>query len=269
MTALPLLRHLDELVSLRKGGRAGLFLDLDGTLAQIVALPGEASISPGIRGALDILDSRLELVCIVTGRPAADGLALVGLESLTYVGNHGMEWIEAGRVFTDPEAAPYTAYLQELLEVVKARCAHTDAIFEEKTASFAIHYRGSRDPEGVRELAWQAILEFAGDKVRVLTGKAHLNVLPPVALNKGTAVRSLVQTHRLDWALIGGDDVTDIDAFREARSLANASAFRCTNVAVLAEDLPPDLLDLADYTLAGVGEMEHFLTWWAAEAPPG
>ena len=70
MTALPLLQHLDQLASLKRNVRAGLFLDLDGTLAEIVALPGEASISPAIRAALEILDARFELVCIVTGRPA-------------------------------------------------------------------------------------------------------------------------------------------------------------------------------------------------------
>jgi trehalose 6-phosphate phosphatase len=97
----------------------------------------------------------------------------------------------------------------------------------------------------------------------VLTGKAHINVLPPVALNKGTAVRSLVESRNLEWALIAGDDVTDIDAFREARALADSSDFHCTNVAVLGEDCPAGLLELADYALASVTEMERFLTWWA------
>ena len=260
----PLLEHLEEAIAPQRDGAAtGLFLDIDGTLSEIVPLPHQATISPSIKTAVATLASRLALVCVVTGRPAANGKRMVGLDELTYVGNHGMEWIHDGRVFTDPTAAPYEADVARALQAVKQACASTDAIIEEKVCSFAVHYRGSRDPDGVQRLALQAVEYQASANVRVLTGKAHINVLPPVTLNKGTAVRSLVESHKLGWALIAGDDVTDIDAFREARALADATAFRCTNVAVLGEDCPPALLELADYTLANVAEMEHFLAWWA------
>ena len=190
---------------------------------------------------------------------------MVGLDQLTYVGNHGMEWIQDGRAFTDAAASPYEADVAQVLEAVKEQCASTDAIIEEKACSFAVHYRNSADPQAVERAALQAIDKQLDCQVRVLTGKAHVNVLPPVSLNKGTAVRSLVDSRGLGWALIAGDDVTDIDAFREARALSSAnSEFRCTNVAVLGEDCPPSLLELADYTLENVGEMERFLTWWAA-----
>ena len=264
MTPKPLLEHLEEAIApQRDGAAAGLFLDIDGTLSEIVPLPHQATISPSIKTAVATLASRLALVCVVTGRPAADGKCMVGLDELTYVGNHGMEWIHDGQVFTDPAAAPYEADIAQALQAVKQACASTDAIIEEKVCSFAVHYRGSRDPDGVQRLTLQAVEYQASANVRVLTGKAHINVLPPVTLNKGTAVRSLVESHKLDWALIAGDDVTDIDAFREARSLADATPFRCTNVAVLGEDCPAGLLELAEYTLENVAEMEHFLAWWA------
>ena len=263
MAAKPLLEHLEEATDLPREGAAGLFLDIDGTLSRIVPVPHEATVSPSIRQAVAALASRLALVSVLTGRPAADGREMVGLEGLTYVGNHGMEWIEDGQAFTDPAAAPHEERVRRALEAVRARCASTDAIIEEKVASFAVHYRGSRDPEMVRRLALQAIEEQGAGEVMALDGKAHLNVLPPVALSKGTALRTLAVRHGLDWALVAGDDVTDIDAFREARALAGASAFRCVNVAVLGEGCPQALLELADYTLASVGEMERFLTWWA------
>ena len=261
-----LLEHLEEAIAPQRDGAAtGLFLDIDGTLSEIVPLPHQATISPNIKTAVATLASRLALVCVVTGRPAANGKRMVGLDELTYVGNHGMEWIHDGRVFTDPTAAPYVADVDRALQAVKQACASTDAIIEEKSCSFAVHYRGSRDPDGVQRLALQAVEYQASANVRVLTGKAHINVLPPVTLNKGTAVRSLVEDPT-SWTgrLVAGDDVTDIDAFREARALADAASnFRCTNVAVLGEDCPPALLELADYTLANVAEMERFLAWWA------
>ena len=266
MTAKPLLANFEQAVAPYRETASGLFLDIDGTLSEIVPLPHEATISPAIRAAVATLASRLELVCIVTGRPAANGKRMVGLEQLTYVGNHGMEWIQEGNVFTDRTAAPYAADVERALEAVKQQCGRTDAIIEEKACSFAVHYRNSADPQAIEHMALQAIEQQDDCRVRVLTGKAHINVLPPVTLNKGTAVRSLVESHRLGWALIAGDDVTDIDAFREARDLASTSEFRCTNVAVLGEDCPPGLLELADYTLGSVGEMEGFLTWWAERA---
>ena len=266
MTAKPLLAHLEEAVAPHRERTAGLFLDIDGTLSEIVPLPHEATISPAIRAAVAKLALRLDLVCIVTGRPAVNGKRMVGLEQLTYVGNHGMEWIQDGRVFTDRSAAPYEADVERALEAVKEQCGRTDAIIEEKTCSFAVHYRNSANPQAIERMALEAVERQDGCRVRVLTGKAHINVLPPVTVNKGTAVRSLVESHQLGWGLIAGDDVTDIDAFREARELASASEFRCTNVAVLGEDCPPGLLELADYTLASVGEMEQFLSWWARQA---
>ena len=263
MTARPLLLNLEEAVAPSRGTASGLFLDIDGTLSEIVPLPHEASISPGIRGAVAALASRLALVCIVTGRPAANGRRMVGLDQLTYVGNHGMEWIQGGNVFTDGAAVPYEGDVERALEAVKEQCGATDAIIEEKACSFAVHYRNSADPQAVERMALQAIEQQDDCRVRVLTGKAHINVLPPVTVNKGTAVRSLVGSHGLGWGLIAGDDVTDIDAFREGRNLAADSDFRCTNVAVLGEDCPAGLLELADYTLESVGEMEGFLVWWA------
>ena len=264
MTAKALLENLEEAVAPHSQTASGLFLDIDGTLSEIVPLPHEATISPAIRSAVASLASRLALVCIVTGRPADNGRRMVGLDQLTYVGNHGMEWIQDGNVFTDRTAAPYEEDVERALEAVKRHCGRTDAIIEEKTCSFAVHYRNSEDPQAVEHMALQAIERQNDCRVRVLTGKAHINVLPPVTLNKGTAVRSLVESHQLGWALLAGDDVTDIDAFREARELASSSDFRCTNVAVLGEDYPPGLLELADYTLGSVGEMERFLTWWAS-----
>ena len=265
MSAKSLLANLEEAIAPCRETASGLFLDIDGTLSEIVPLPHEATISPAIRDAVATLASRLELVCIVTGRPAANGKRMVGLEQLTYVGNHGMEWIQEGRVFTDRTAASYEADVGRALEAVKEQCGRTDAIIEEKACSFAVHYRNSADPETIENMALEAIEGQDNCRVRVLTGKAHINVLPPVTVNKGTAVRSLVQSHGLGWALIAGDDVTDIDAFREARELAASSEFRCTNVAVLGEDCPAGLLELADYTLASVGEMEGFLGWWAGQ----
>lgn len=263
MRARSLLDHLEEATAPGHDATAGLFLDIDGTLSEIVPLPHEATISPAIRDAVARLASRLALVCIVTGRPADNGRRMVGLDQLTYVGNHGMEWIRDGTVFTDRTAAPYEEDVERALEAVKQQCGRTDAIIEEKACSFAVHYRNSADPQAVEHMALRAIEQQDDCRVRVLTGKAHINVLPPVTLNKGTAVRSLVESHKLGWALLAGDDVTDIDAFREARELASRGDFHCTNVAVLGEDCPPGLLELADYTLGSVGEMERFLSWWA------
>ena len=258
-----LLHHMNEILALLQEGPAGLFLDLDGTLAKIVPTPEEASVREPIRSALVTLASRFSVVSIVTGRQAVDARAIVGLDQLTYIGNHGLERMEEGKVSIDPSVAFHEEHMRQVLEELRTRCGPTDASFEEKRASFAVHYRNSRHPEATRDLIMSNLKEVVGDKLRVLMGKAHVNVLPQVPLNKGTAVCSLIREQGLRSVLVAGDDFTDADSFREVHSLAEKSSLKSVAVAVLGEECPPDLLELSDYTLASVKEMEMFLVWLA------
>lgn len=255
-----LLDYLHKVEALLELGSTGLFLDLDGTLSHIVSAHEEAVISERMKAALAILAHHLTLVCIVTGRSVAKAKGIVGLEEVVYVGSHGLEILEQGEMSIATEAAPHLDYLRELLIEVRLRCRDTDANFEEKPASFTIHYRNSASPTVTREKVLATIDELAGQRVKVVTGKLHINVLPPVDLSKGTAVGSLIGSRSLRAALVAGDDVTDIDSFRGANALSSCD-FSSLTISVLGSESPAGLVEAADYMLKDVDEMEEFLIW--------
>ena len=91
--------------------------------------------------------------------------------------------------------------------------------------------------------------------LRVVRGKEVVNLLPPVAWHKGSALRWLMELldalpHRVGgvFPVYIGDDVTDEDAFRVARE---------TGVAVRVG--PPRRGSAAPYTVADTDEVEAVL----------
>ena len=70
--------------------RTAVLCDVDGTLAPIAARPDEAAVPDAARAVLEALARRYALVGCVSGRRAAEARAMVGLDSLTYIGNHGL-----------------------------------------------------------------------------------------------------------------------------------------------------------------------------------
>lgn len=253
--------HLDEVASLLKGPPVGLLLDLDGTISELVHDPAGSTVSAAARSAVEGLRLRLALVAIVTGRAALQAQEIVGLQELTYVGNHGLERLEKGRLAVAEEARPFLPMLLELLERLKERFTAGGLVFEDKEGSFAVHYRLTENPDKAQSDLLAAVRELAGDQVKVVLGKTVINVLPLVELNKGTAAISLVKEHRLSGAIFIGDDVTDIDLFRAGNRLSDLGGFASLCIAVVGEGSPRELEEEADFTLSSVGEVEDFLTW--------
>ena len=70
---------------------AALFLDVDGTLAPIVARPELAEVPEETRAEVRRLAERYALVACVSGRTGEEARRLVGVDSVVYVGVHGLE----------------------------------------------------------------------------------------------------------------------------------------------------------------------------------
>ena len=256
-----LLDHLDTLHSFLKHLPFGLFLDLDGTLAEIVPRPDETAVRPMVPRALRALQQRLALVAVVTGRPALEARDILGVEELVYAGNHGLELMEEGRVEVAEDARPHVEGISRLLGQVRAAFPEEGLVFEEKAGSFAVHYRLAADPDRVRDGLLRFIGSEAGEGVKLIMGKEVTNVLAPVALNKGTAVTHLSRKYHLAATVVMGDDVTDLDAFRASRALEDAGETRGLRIAVVDTESPPEIEAAAEYTLAGVAEVEWVLGW--------
>jgi trehalose 6-phosphate phosphatase len=219
--------------------RAGVLLDVDGTLAPIVSRPELAAVPEESRAELRRLVSRYALVACISGRTGADARRLVGVDGIFYAGVHGLELA--------PEAEAWRTPLRQFAEFEWPW-------LEDKGLTVAFHWREAEDEDAAR-----ASLEEVAERARALGLEAHwgrkvLELRPPVDADKGTAVRSLLAEHRLRRALYAGDDTTDLDAFRGLDGLEVA-----VRVAVASPEAPPGLRDAADVVVESPTELLELL----------
>jgi trehalose 6-phosphate phosphatase len=220
--------------------QAALLLDVDGVLAPIVPRPEDASVPESTRAELRRLDRRYALVACISGRDADTARAIVGVPELTYVGNHGLE--------LEPRAAEWATRLADFLAGVDW------PELENKGLTAALHYRSAAD-----EAAAVRQLDDVAERARAAGfvaryGRKVLEIVPPVAAHKGTAVRRLLAERGLDRALYAGDDTTDLDAFRALDGLALG-----VRVAVATDESPPELRAAADIVIRDPAEFTALL----------
>jgi trehalose-phosphatase len=268
LAAASLTAHRDEVRDLL-GSKppAGLFLDIDGTLARINPNPAAVTVTPAVRQALDALSRRLHVVAL-TGRSVAGARGIVGLNAITYAGNHGVEWWERGRTSVLPEAQAYVGRMHSVAEVAAKRLAHLTGVqVEDKGASLSFHYRSAADPQAALTAIEAAIAQVPESRGLVHRhGKMVLELRAPVDADKGTALEKVVRERGLASVLVFGDDTTDVDSFRVVHRLRAAEGIPGVCVAVAAANTPDELLELADYRLEDPDAVELFLTWLAAES---
>jgi trehalose 6-phosphate phosphatase len=216
--------------------KAALFLDVDGVLAPIVPKPEDARVPDETREELRRLNERYALVACISGRAGADARRIVGIPELTYVGNHGLE--------LDGEAAAWGERLQRFLAGVAWPAT------ENKQLTASLHYRGASD-EGAAHAALEDVKARAEREGFVARfGRKVLEVLPPLDVHKGTAVRQLLAEQSLRRALYAGDDTTDLDGFKALDGLDMS-----VRIAVASEEGPAELRVAADLTVAGPQEL--------------
>jgi trehalose 6-phosphate phosphatase len=221
--------------------RSAILLDVDGTLAPIVARPELAAVPEETRADLRRLAGDYLLIACVSGRRGEEARDLVGVEGVVYVGNHGLE--------LHPDVESLRARMTGFREAIALPV-------EDKGLSLAYHYRGAAD-----EAAARARLEDVAEQARdegldARWGRKVLEIRPPVEANKGTAVRALLERSGAVRALYAGDDATDLDAFA---GLAAAGLEHAVRVAVASEEGPRELVVTADLVVDGPAEVAGLL----------
>ncbi len=256
-----LLDHLSDVATMLKSARrAALFLDFDGTLAPIVDDPGQAAMPAESREHLRALARKPEFrVIVISGRSLADVERRVGLEPLTYAGNHGLEIRGPEIDFVEPKAVSLAPMLQELAPDLTVRLRHaTGSRVENKGLTLSIHYRNARGPDRIeiRRIVAEGVAPVQ-DLFYVAEGLEVLEIRPRVDWTKGSAVRWILssfgktsgETSSLPIAL--GDDVTDEDTFT---ALAEGITVRIGRAASTA----------AHYRLDCQKAVSEFLAWLVA-----
>lgn len=224
-----------------------IFSDFDGTLAPIVPEPDSARLLPGAAAVLRRLARVFGRVALVSGRPvgwlaarlaeeqAREGVELYGLHGLERWNGTAVEPVDAAR--------PFTAVVRRLVE--KALEARVPGLtVEDKVFGLTLHWREAAEP-AVTAAAATVLAHRLAVEGRMLArpGKASVELVPPIGIDKGTIVRE--RAGGLRCAAYVGDDVSDLLAFDALDDLARSGA-RTARVAVWSSEVPPELIERAD-----------------------
>jgi trehalose 6-phosphate phosphatase len=193
-----------------------LFLDIDGTLAELADDPRSVRVDADVAAALPRLAQSLDgALALITGRAITDADRLFPQLKLPLAGQHGSERRDAEGIIHLYTPHPGTLdRLRELAQGLAAR--HTGLLVEDKGATLALHYRRSPHLASHVRRALRSSHDDTGgaDGYTLQPGKMLLEVRPENR-DKGTAIRDFMAeppfAGRLPVFL--GDDRTDEHGF--------------------------------------------------------
>jgi len=234
---------------------AAVLCDLDGTLAPIVDRPELARVPDAARVALARIADRFALTAVVSGRRAAVARGIVGLEKLVYIGNHGFELLLPGapEARAAPELGPHgrdaatfaAGFDRSELDAVGLRV-------EDKGPIVALHWRGAADEVGAAALAERLAAAAAAAGLVLHRGRKVLEIRPSGAVDKGTAIESLLLGTPATAALYAGDDRTDLDGFAALDRLVLSGRLAvAVRVGVASAEGPEEIGERADLIVEG------------------
>jgi len=259
--------HWDEFEKKLSNKYIMLFLDYDGTISPIAGTPDKAVISRKTRQLLKKLSVHpRRKVAIISGRALKDIQNKIGLKSVIYAGNHGLE-IEGPKVkFRHRPAPEYRAIIRNIDNGLKRELRGIKGVLiENKAICLSLHYRLARikDVPRIKAIFKAVTLPYVvSEKVKISAGKKMLEVRPPVSWNKGSVAMWLLARQRVFLRgksitpIYIGDDLTDEDAFR-ALAKSGITVF-----------VGKSGLSGAKYYLKNTGEVIKFLTLMARSPHP-
>jgi len=240
----------------RLAGHRLLMLDYDGTLAPFRAAREQAVPWPRSLVRLRAVSVAAHTrVAIVSGRPLAELIPLLGPLDADLVGEHGWERRDRGG---DIRREPLPVPLRAELEAAAARAEANGwaGRLERKRAALVLHVR-DLTPARARDVLARAAEAWSGPASR---GQLRLDridgglELRACAHDKGTAVRRLLSRHAPGTlAVFVGDDLTDEAAFAVVRE---------HGFGVRVGERPRD--SLAEASLPSYRAVPAFLDAWLA-----
>lgn len=249
-------------------GRAGVLLDLDGTLAPIVSRPEDAAITEAVRSSLEAIAARYALAAIVTGRPADVAREIVGLDVLAYAGNHGFEMLAPGATSAQPADAlrGHAAAASDFAAGLGAAELEAAGVrLEDKGPIVALHWRRAEDQVRAEQLIARIGADAESAGLVTHGGRMVLELRPRVAIDKGVAVAGLLDGTKVRAALYAGDDRTDLDVFDELeRRRDDGRLDSIVRVGVSSAEGPTAIAERSDLVIEGPDEAASLLEVLAA-----
>ncbi|MCH8062062.1 MAG: trehalose-phosphatase [Chloroflexi bacterium] len=255
-----LLEHIEAIEPLVSADRFGLVVDFDGTISEFVDQPDRAKIFPGCVRPLRGLSARLALVAVMSGRGVEDIRRKTGIESLTYVGNHGAEYLRGGVTEVAAPAGGHSETIKQIFEELRLRADGPGLVWEYKGFSATTHFRMAENEVVAKSRLQKALESTPGvDGLEVFWGNKILEIRARTGINKGYALRKLADEAGLDAVIFLGDDTTDLDAVRALSDMRREKAVDGMSVVVVQPGSPAGMLEESDYSLADVSEVAVFL----------
>lgn len=200
-------------------GSVALFLDLDGTLFDIMAVPSEVSAPAGLSVTLGQLQRTLQgAVAILTGRKIDEVDRLLAPVRTVAAGVHGAE------LRLEPDGAIEVASASVPDSLVRAvdRLASSipGVLVEHKGVAIAVHYRAVPNMGPLLETELRNLLDAHDTRLVLSHGRCVLELMPQAA-TKATALERLMQEppFRGRRPVMIGDDQPDEAALATAVSL--------------------------------------------------
>jgi len=234
--------------------RAAILTDIDGTLAPIVERPDEAAVPDRASRLLESLGERYGLVGCVSGRRAAEARRLVGIEGISYAGNHGLELLLPGddEPRLDPSLQGRETAAAEFMAGVDGDLEDLGLRREDKGPIQALHWRGAEDERAAESRAHEIATSAGRAGLEPHWGRKVLEIRPVGGGGKGAAVAALLAGDGIEAAAYAGDDRTDLDAFRRLRELREAGELQAAVcVGVFSPEAPPELAEECDLRVEG------------------
>lgn len=204
-------------------------LDFDGTLAPIVDDPESAYADPNAVAALGRLGALVGVVAVITGRPARTAVRLggfadvPGLASMVVLGQYGVErWDAATGEFVIPPEPEEVVAAADELPTILYDLGVADARIEQKGRAVAVHTRGIGDSVAAFERLADPLGDLASRHgLLIEPGKNVLEIRAP-GIDKGDALRGLIEEKGARQVIFAGDDLGDLPAFRAVEQLRAA-----------------------------------------------
>ncbi len=234
-----------------------MFLDLDGTLADIVERPSLVHVPDRTKAALRALHDKLDgALAIVSGRCLSDIDMLLTPHTFACAACHGavirttFGLNENGRLSEDTLGRLSRLAKEALLE-------YDGVLIEAKKASLAIHYRMAPQ-HGARCRAFAKRLVDLHSGLDLISGKMVVEVVPK-GTSKGRAIESLLKVPPFSGRrpLFLGDDLSDESAF----GVVNA----CSGLSIKVGLGPTQ----ASHRLHSPDDVRNFISRLAASKPRG
>jgi len=236
-----------------------LFLDFDGTLADIASTPDAVRVPGGLVSTLAALHRQLGgALAIVTGRPIADIDHFLHPLQLPMAGEHGAQYRMADGSRPAIDQPPLDDAVQTMSELA---AVHPGLLVERKPHSVALHYRHAPELEALCRATMQKIV--AGRPgVELLYGKCVVEV-KPAGIHKGQAIAAFMSLPPFAGRvpIFAGDDVTDESGFAAVQQLggrgikigegSSQALHRCLSAAALRGWLANARTTLAPLTESG------------------